>query len=858
MRKRVFEYDIIRTIATYSVVFVHISAIAIGLYLQNSWQGNMMIFFNRMLKFTTPIFIFLAGALIFESVKAKPFRYFKFVKGKFTRILVPYVLVSTMYFVLISILSKQAMNPVALGKQIIAGSAQYHLYFIPIIIQLYLLTPVFLYLKDKFKLKHLMIVMTVISYLSVLFLKFNFSDRIFIKFIVPYAIGLYFGSDIMIWLRSLGKKVYALLLATFLAGFYYFFTFSSFFKIQEYSVLEKFRDTGWFFYCIMSIFLLMFIAMKLVEIEPVKKLSGICSKISYYIYLLHPLFIYLVEKLLDRLGVVSVSLRFLLTLIIVIVVSTAVAYLIKGIGWKKKYNMLNRVQKVALICIVLILGGSSIVYAYGELMDRGYVSSVDSVINTQRVKKIAESHDKSSQLYENEKFGFTYSYTGFEVDDSNEVIKTSFYNDDTVVDVYYENLIGTIHSSMPFTIYGNRSIVDGKYVEVSNDTWLKHGEYQVHLLEWERDALKHVKDDKTHYVSIDVIKNDMEIYNVMVKSAESIDALSYLGRLKIIEIDESAVVKQKQFHRMENSYWNEMTKNYFNEAFIESKTLTWGIFEPSTIRGLEPLNEFEETINYDFNYLLQYYNLNSYISDDNIQSIYDQGKVLEFTLQTSVYGEYNQDATLDVLNGIYDEDLDRIVDHVSRIDGPVLFRLNNEMNGDWCFYNAFWYQKDTELYKELWTYIYRKFEEASADNIIWVFNPNESSFPGFKWNHYSNYFPGEKYVDIIGVTGYNTGNYYEGEIWRGFEEIYDEFMPEYEFVFNDYPMMITEFGSSSIGGDKALWLDEMFDVINKYDLKAAIYWNSIDYTPEKEKARIYKFDDDPIMVEVFKRRLNAQ
>jgi len=107
MRKRVFEYDIIRTIATYSVDFVHISAIAIGLYLQNSWQGNMMIFFNRMLKFTTPIFIFLAGALIFESVKAKPFRYFKFVKGKFTRILVPYVLVSTMYFVLISILSKQ-------------------------------------------------------------------------------------------------------------------------------------------------------------------------------------------------------------------------------------------------------------------------------------------------------------------------------------------------------------------------------------------------------------------------------------------------------------------------------------------------------------------------------------------------------------------------------------------------------------------------------------------------------------------------------------------------------------------------------------------------------------------------------
>lgn len=858
MRKRIKEYDVVRTLATYSVVFVHISAIAIGLYLQNSLQSNMMIFFNRMLKFTTPVFIFLAGALIFESVKHKPFKYLGFIKSKFTRILIPYVLVSGMYFVLISILSRQSLSLVTFTKQLLVGTAQYHLYFIPIIIQLYLLTPVFLYLKKKFNSRHLMIVLILVSYLAVLFLKFKYSDRIFIKFMVPYVMGLYYGSDIMSWLTSLGSKFKYLLITTIGVGIYYFYTFSSYFPVENYDVLEKFRDTGWFFYCLLAIFILLYMAQKLINIQPIKKFSSMCSKVSYYIYLLHPLFIYITERVLDKLGIVSVTLRFVLTLIIVLVVSTGVAFLIKGIGWKKKFNMLSKVQKIALLTLLFLIGGSSMVVAYGELLDRGYITSFDSYMQNKKIKKLVDHHDKSEHVYENKKFGFTYSYTDMDLDDTNEVIKTSFYNDNTIVDVYYENLNGTIHSSMPFTIYGNRSIKDSKYVKVEEDSWLVLNDKQVHLLQWQRESLKHVPDDKRYYVSMDIIKNDMEIYNISVRSKTPVDALSYLARLKMVEIDSAAELTHKVFKRKENPNWLEETKTFFKEAFVESEDLDWGIFEPTTIKGLGPLNDFEEVIDYDFKYLLQYYNLNSYISKDNLQAIYDQGKVLEFTLQTSVYGEYNEDVTLDVLNGKYDQDIDRIVKAVSEVDGPVLFRLNNEMNGDWCFYNAFWYQKDTDLYKRLWHYIYEKFEANKAGNVIWVFNPNESAFPGFKWNHHTNYFPGEDYVDIIGVTGYNTGNYYEGEIWRGFEEIYDEFMPEYEQVFSGYPKMITEFGSSTFGGDKVKWMQEMFEVIHKYDVKAAIYWNSIDYTPEREKARIYKFDDDKEVVEVFKKGLKLR
>lgn len=49
---------------------------------------------------------------------------------------------------------------------------------------------------------------------------------------------------------------------------------------------------------------------------------------------------------------------------------------------------------------------------------------------------------------------------------------------------------------------------------------------------------------------------------------------------------------------------------------------------------------------------------------------------------------------------------------------PVLFRLNNEMNGDWCIYSSYFTSNDTELYKAVWRYIYHIFQ---ANDMIMPF-----------------------------------------------------------------------------------------------------------------------------------------
>lgn len=69
--------------------------------------------------------------------------------------------------------------------------------------------------------------------------------------------------------------------------------------------------------------------------------------------------------------------------------------------------------------------------------------------------------------------------------------------------------------------------------------------------------------------------------------------------------------------------------------------------------------------------------------------------------------------------------------------------------------------------------------------------------------------------------------------------------------------MITEFGSSSIGGDKIGWITDMFDAIGEYkNIKVAIWWNGIDWDHEGNPGRIYRLDESEEMLDVFKEGLS--
>jgi hypothetical protein len=122
------------------------------------------------------------------------------------------------------------------------------------------------------------------------------------------------------------------------------------------------------------------------------------------------------------------------------------------------------------------------------------------------------------------------------------------------------------------------------------------------------------------------------------------------------------------------------------------------------------------------------------------------------------------------------------------------------MNGDWYPWTG-----SPSAYVAAWRHVVTVFRETGAANVRWVWAPNvdrSRSMP------FSAYFPGEPWVDYIGLDGYNWGAT-PGNRWSSLRTV---FASSYARItqLSDRPLIVTETGSSEIGGEKAAWIRNGF------------------------------------------------
>lgn len=448
-------------------------------------------------------------------------------------------------------------------------------------------------------------------------------------------------------------------------------------------------------------------------------------------------------------------------------------------------------------------------------------------------------------------------FTDFENNDERAV----FGNEDTRLEVYHQYT----DVASEYAGYSYMFLNDKKNHHLIQEKEFKNEEgYEVFLKEWKRTPLKRVEKDLPHYLCLDLVKGK-NVYSFFLSSSreEGLDKmadelLKHFKAFKPTKKPELSVHKSGLRANL-----NAETKAVYKKYFSPDSPLVWGIF-PSNINvngftDFGPLKEMEANLNCPgFKFLLDYIEIrNSYGKDQilkRLQNCYKEGRIVELTLQPKLYDMIKEPNRIyDMLNGKYDKGLRSFAKQVATFGHPVLFRPLNEMNGDWCSYNGLWASRDPQVYVEFYRYLYRIFEEEGAlANTLWVWNPNEKSFPDFAWNKASSYYPGDEYVDLVGLTGYNTGDYYEGETWRTFKEIYT---PIYKDMSARYqqPFLITEFSCSKIGGDKAKWVSDMFKDIEKFPrIKVAIWWHGCDFDEDGTVSRPYSINDSPELGAVFR------
>ena len=201
-----------------------------------------------------------------------------------------------------------------------------------------------------------------------------------------------------------------------------------------------------------------------------------------------------------------------------------------------------------------------------------------------------------------------------------------------------------------------------------------------------------------------------------------------------------------------------------------------------------------------------------------------------------------------ISEGKYDLYIDKWASDAMQFGLPFIMRFGHEMNDP---YRYPWGQQNNtpQEYIAAWRHIVNRFNALGAKNAVWLWSPHPSySFESF--------YPGDDYVDWVGVTALNYGTAATWSQWWSFDDIFDKAYKKLSSY--QKPMILTEFGSLAVGGNRADWFkNALSNLPKKYPkVKAVVFFHAASDNSITYKALDWSFEHDPMVLEAVKYSMN--
>jgi hypothetical protein len=167
----------------------------------------------------------------------------------------------------------------------------------------------------------------------------------------------------------------------------------------------------------------------------------------------------------------------------------------------------------------------------------------------------------------------------------------------------------------------------------------------------------------------------------------------------------------------------------------------------------------------------------------------------------------------DVINGTYDTLIDSYANGLKTQAGTVFVRLAHEMNGNWYDWAPGNNGNTFTSYVQMWQHVWGRFQSAGVTNVKWIWCPNIHNNDVAT---YAQLYPGDQYVDQIGLDGYNFGdNSFNG--WQTYHTVYDQSLNDVVAAAPNKPFGIGEIGcvESTSNHSKAVWIEDALHEIWK-------------------------------------------
>lgn len=147
----------------------------------------------------------------------------------------------------------------------------------------------------------------------------------------------------------------------------------------------------------------------------------------------------------------------------------------------------------------------------------------------------------------------------------------------------------------------------------------------------------------------------------------------------------------------------------------------------------------------------------------------------------------------------------------------VLVRFAQEMNGLVYPWAEAKNGNRPGQYARAWRHVHDIFTAEGATNVRWVWCPVTRAVV-------TEQYPGDRYVDILALSGFNGGTVLPWGGWRTFADAFNAPLQSLRRLAPDKPVQISEVATADAGGSKPLWIKQMFDYVRAHTWIRSVLW----------------------------------
>ncbi len=161
-----------------------------------------------------------------------------------------------------------------------------------------------------------------------------------------------------------------------------------------------------------------------------------------------------------------------------------------------------------------------------------------------------------------------------------------------------------------------------------------------------------------------------------------------------------------------------------------------------------------------------------------------------------------------IISGKFDTKLRRYAQNAAQVNGPLIMEFGTEVNGDWfpwsgacngggnlTGYGSPKMADGPERFRDAYRHLIDIFREEGANNVTWVLHLNSTGGPGAAWNSHKNYYPGDAYIDWLGISAYGAQDPTTMRSWNpNFRQVMDGAYRSVAAVSPHKPIALLEFG----------------------------------------------------------------